>query len=139
MKQTHKTIKLLFVSLTALVFSNAAWAQNENVPHAQSIKFIPNQNQWNSNILYKADISSGTVYLEQNAITFDLVDQTDLMNAHHAHHTQDDGNFEEDIIHRHAYKMFFEGAKTNSLLSNKNPSKENENRSQFFITLRNGL
>ena len=124
MKQTPKTIKLLLVSLTVLVFSSAAWAQNDHVQHGQSIKFIPNQNQWLPNILYKADISSGTVYLEQNVITFDLVDQNDLMNAHHAHHTQNDGSDEEDIIHKHAYKMFFEGAKTNAVITKKNPTKE---------------
>ena len=123
-KQTPKKILLLLVSLTALVFSTAAWAQNNNVPRSQSIKFIPNQNQWAENILYKAEFSSGTVFLEQNALTFDLVDQMDLMNAHHAHHTQNDGSNDIDIIHKHAYKMFFEGAKTDAQLLNKNPSKE---------------
>ena len=73
-KQTPKKILLLLVSLTALVFSTAAWAQNNNVPRSQSIKFIPNQNQWAENILYKAEFSSGTVFLEQNALTFDLVE-----------------------------------------------------------------
>lgn len=123
-KQTPKKILLLLVSLTALVFSTAAWAQNNNVPRSQSIKFIPNQNQWAENILYKAEFSSGTVFLEQNALTFDLVDQIDLMNAHHAHHTQNDGSNDIDIIHKHAYKMFFEGAKTDAQLLNRNPSKE---------------
>ena len=123
-KQTQQNIKLLFVSLTALVLTTAGWAQNNNVPHAQSIKFIPNQDQWIPNILYKAEINSGIVYLEQNCLTFDLVDQQDLMGARHAHHIQNEEHSGDDIIHRHAYKMFFEGAKTTAVLKSKNPSTE---------------
>ena len=122
-KPTLQTLKLLFVSLTAMVYSYAVRAQTSNVPHTQSIKFIENKNQWQDNILYMADIGAASIYLEPDCITFDLVNVADLKETQHAHHTPNEEP-RDGIIHHHAYKMFFEGANPSPSIIKNNISKE---------------
>ncbi|MFI5173092.1 MAG: PKD domain-containing protein, partial [Chitinophagales bacterium] len=56
-------------------------------------------------------------------LTFDLFEIADLEEARHAHHSPNE-QIADGIIHRHAYKMFFEGANNSPSIIKNNISKE---------------
>jgi gliding motility-associated-like protein len=51
-------------------FTQVLFAQISLPKHSGSIEFIENKNQWEKNILYKADIREGAFFLEKNCFTF---------------------------------------------------------------------
>ena len=64
-------------------------------------KFIPNNGQWASNILYKADLPSGEFFLENNQITYFFFDQDSLHQVWH--------NFKKSaIIQNQVFRVQFE-------------------------------
>ncbi len=66
-------------------------------------KFIPNNGQWASNILYKADLPSGEFFLENNQITYFFFDQDSLHQVWH--------NFKKSaIIQNQVFRVQFEGS-----------------------------
>ncbi len=122
-KQAIHTILLLALVQAALLLPDAASAQLQATEHEQPLKFIENKNQWQPNILFKMDLGAGTIYLENDCITFDLANQSDLMKGRHAHDHPNDP--QPDLtIHKHAYKLYFDGGKTPSAIIKNNPSKE---------------
>ena len=90
------------------------FAQNRQATN-ESIEFIENKNQWDSKVLYKADISGGTLFLEKNCFTFAFKDMKAIDKILAFKHvpaderpklTPDDYN-----IKWHAYKINFLNAK----------------------------
>jgi gliding motility-associated-like protein len=54
------------------------------------IAFIPNHNQWNEHVLYRAEISSGVAFFEANKITYAYYSSEDVKRAHEeSHHMSD--------------------------------------------------
>lgn len=79
-----------------------------------NLKFEENKRQWDSRVIYKADISGGRVFLEKNALTFVLHDPAELKKIH-----DDDRDFHKQmnaLVHCHAYKMNFLGASPEPLI-----------------------
>lgn len=69
--------------------------------HAQeNFPFIENKGQWEKNILFKAHLPVGCLYLEEGQFTFDLYPKED---RHHRHQPAEHAN--ESM--RHVYKMNF--------------------------------
>ena len=105
MKFIFKIAFLVFVlkSLAFFVCAHSACSDCSN------IVFIENKNQWNSDVEFKANISSGTaLFVEKNALTFNLVDMQKL-NAirSHGHGNRDCPEAEDPIINCHAYQIRF--------------------------------
>ncbi len=50
------------------------------------IIFRENKGQWEQNILYKAEVTNGAVFLEKNVITFNLFDPRDILRIKGDHH-----------------------------------------------------
>ncbi len=82
------------------------------------IQFIENKNQWNNNVLYKADIISGSIFLEDNCFTYCFYDHNDVHKCHHPsdieeehNHAHNDGN--KKNMHFHAFKMHFNNSNIN--------------------------
>lgn len=69
---------------------------------AQQVRFIENKGQWKSSVLYKADIPGGDLYITNNGLVYNLVDE-------HALHEQQH-NKVESPIHAHAVFIDFAGA-----------------------------
>ncbi len=65
-------------------------------------EFVPNQGQFHKNVLYRADIPSGALFLEQDGITFSFYDGEVFHEMHHGEKVEK--------VHFHAYKMKFVGA-----------------------------
>ncbi|MFB6306336.1 MAG: hypothetical protein ABEH43_05010, partial [Flavobacteriales bacterium] len=86
-----------------------------------SISFIENKGQWHDNALYKAKLKTGSVYLENNTLTYDLKDVeafNDLLRYIHGGHEKPDKV--DSSIDRHAFKVTFKNADPNPKVTPKN-------------------
>ena len=95
------------MAFVSVILPVGVFAQMQSVQHAQPVKYLENKNQWESNILFKTQIGFSSLYLEKNAITFDLVNTDDLA---HIHHPEIDSQHALGNIRHHAYKMVFKNA-----------------------------
>jgi hypothetical protein len=54
------------------------------------LQFVENKGQFDSKVLFRAQLNSGYVYLEKNAITFKIFNPEEYQKAHqHLNHTDD--------------------------------------------------
>nr|MBA3707024.1 SBBP repeat-containing protein [Bacteroidota bacterium] len=88
----HFFIGIIFCLLAPLTFCG-------EVP---KIIFEENKNQWPEQVIFKADIPGGALFLEKNTFTFHYVEQID-------HHTHGD-KINSDRVHHHAFKVNFENS-----------------------------
>ena len=70
LKSQHWTL------LIPLVFWAYAAFPQEHKP--LNISFTENKGQWNQNILYRADLPHGALFLEKNAFTYNFLDENDI-------------------------------------------------------------
>ena len=95
-------------SLILLVFCAAfaidAFAHGEG--ERQHI-FIPNKGQFHENVLFKASVDQGTVFLESNRFTYHLYDAALRDELHHNGHNMDTSNV---LMNYHAFRMVFHQA-----------------------------
>ena len=71
------------------------------------IAFIPNQGQYPEQVLFKADIPGGALFIEQDRFTFHFLDFNRLSELHHGTYTGDTNNIR---LQHHAYQVIFENA-----------------------------
>ena len=97
-------MRKLFLFLFLLLSAGFVFAHSEN--EHRSYQFIENKGQWEKEIKYKAKINGGAIFLENNAFTFHLVDNSVLNKFH----LNQDVPKEEQNIKGHAWKVKFEGS-----------------------------
>lgn len=73
---------------------------------AQQVKFIRNKGQWQANILFKADIPGGDLFITSKGLVYSLYDE------HALHENQHNGK--DTVIMGHAIFLNFVGAQENS-------------------------
>ncbi len=121
----------LYIVLCCFVFALAP-AQNSPeqkviTPHASpSLRFTENKGQWESNILFRAQLDGGALFLEKNSLTFNFYDKVRYRQLHH-------GQFPPDKnadVKGHAYRISFVNANTDPLIDKKQEGKDYEN---FFL------
>ncbi|MFA6924174.1 MAG: T9SS type B sorting domain-containing protein [Bacteroidales bacterium] len=108
-----KTLIIFFILLSI----------NTSNSFSQNINFIENKNQWDSKILFKADLPSGAVFLEKNCLTYNFFN-IDEMPRHHA------GNNKTGVVHFHAFKMNFQNCNRNIEIKS---SEANSDYLNYFI------
>ncbi|MCF8298970.1 MAG: gliding motility-associated C-terminal domain-containing protein [Saprospiraceae bacterium] len=91
-------------------------SHNKDTLHSAKLEFIENKGQWNNNVLYQANLSGGTIFLEKNCFTFSFEDPNDLL--HLMEHKFPGPNSKErepldTIMYFHAYKVNFENSNEN--------------------------
>lgn len=103
------------------------FSQQDGGIHDHNIEFIENINQWENNILYKADIGSGAVFLEKNCFTFVFKDMKAIEKVLEFKHLPDEQRQkitpEDYIIKHHAYKINFLNARQDVVVTSKEPSE----------------
>ncbi len=110
--------KLLLILFLVPFASNSQTAQ-------EKIKYIENKGQWKKNILFKANIPEGDIYLEDNKFTYSFADYNTLHSLHHeAHDKNNEELFRNAIIDGFAFKVEFLGANKKSLKTPINKLKE---------------
>ncbi|MES2620863.1 MAG: PKD domain-containing protein, partial [Bacteroidota bacterium] len=114
---TNSRITLL---LFAVFYVSALFAQTV-VPYSagqtiaassQSIRFIENKNQWHPNVEYKLELSDAAMFFEKNAVTYSLLNGTDLEALHEAKHgaVTSGAGAANSQIRAHAFKLHFNNA-----------------------------
>jgi gliding motility-associated-like protein len=94
-----------FLMLFAIAFSARA-GNPETPPPQNAIKFTENKNQWDKNVLYRAQLDGGALFLEKGALVYNFYDKETLRENHA-------GSGKHAVpgpIHSHAFKTNFVNA-----------------------------
>ncbi len=121
-------LRYLFSILCLLSIWGISIAQKEPII-AGELEFIENKGQWDKQIHFKAELSHGALFLEQECFTFNFVNQGDLAHSH-AHDGQVFDKNTTQHTHYHAYKINFIGGDKNVELSGLN---EKADYCNYFI------
>ena len=81
--------------------------------------FIPNNGQWNPEVLFRTDIPSGKLFLEKQQLTWVFYDSHALEDLHH----QDKQHGPSDKLDFHSIKMRFEGSHEPTEIQKENPAE----------------
>src|SRR5262245_11636096 len=79
---------------------------------SQDLQFIENKGQWHSLVKYKANINSGSLFIEKDGYRMFLNNAAELkiiaeVFSGHARNISNNGSY---ILHSHAYEVKFENA-----------------------------
>jgi gliding motility-associated-like protein len=69
-----------------------------------TVKFTENKSQWEKNVLYRAQLDGGALFLEENSFTYHFYDKEALRKSHVNAHNSDVTN---DRIRTKAFRMTF--------------------------------
>ena len=126
----NKLFLIIFILLSTL----SVKALEKDTLTFRTAAFVENKNQWPEKVLYKASISTGNLWLEQNTLTFDLQRPEDLKAIadykNHVGEYQEKGIPFPTQVRRHVYKVHFLGANKSVKTNAYHPLKFYEN---YFI------
>jgi gliding motility-associated-like protein len=115
-----QTAEIYFFSLALFVIAFNGFAEGMKTSSNQNeIKFSENKNQWNSSVLYRAQLDGGLVFLEKNAFTYNFYDKETLRNNHLGKNKTTTPE-----IRTHAYKMGFVNSSASVIVSAKTPTSD---------------
>jgi gliding motility-associated-like protein len=107
--------------LTAFISINMYGGHNSpNPTGAADIRFTENKNQWERNVLYKAQLDGGAMFLEKNCFTYNFYDKETLRNAHIGNN--ENGRITE--ADRCAFQMIFLNASPTVKVTSKDPAPD---------------
>jgi gliding motility-associated-like protein len=116
----------LLGALIALLAWGNAQAHNEHAD-SSSIRFIQNKGQWESKILYAADIPSGRVFLERDGLTYAFCNTSDL---HQRMFERLPGQPIDSMLDCHAFTVRFGGAQVPDIVAGEDRAEGYHN---YFI------
>lgn len=94
------------------------------------IEFKENKGQWHENILYKARLPAGELFLEQNGLTYQFIKEADLLRIDDLHHRSiKNPTATDSIINLHAFKVNF----NNSLNATLQPAVARPDYENYFL------
>lgn len=103
--------------------------QNTFAQHSH-VEFKENKGQWENNILYKAKLPAGQLYLEQNKLTYQFYNEADITRIGDLHHGWiKNPQASDSIINLHAFEVEFVNALTTQTNA-QHPCSDYEN---YFI------
>jgi gliding motility-associated-like protein len=119
-----------YTALLVLYFLVSALSVTAHDPGHESkgLTFIENKNQWHKNVLYKADVPGGALFLEKNGFTYDFIDPLSYGNLRSGHGFEKSS--ESGLIKAHCLKAVFPGANPEALISG---SHSKEGYFNYFI------
>lgn len=112
----------IFVLITAVF--NAQ--QNVVTPHVSpALRFTENLGQWDENVLFRASLDGGALFLERNALTFNFYDKKKYRSLHLNFNKRIE---EKDLFFKgHVYKMHFVNANPNPSIEKMQEGSDYEN------------
>ena len=126
-----KIFSLLF--LTLLISLSAKGLHKDTLTFSEPA-FSENKGQWPENVLFKAKIAHGNLWVERNCLTFDIQNGEDLKRI--ADYKRSYGRNKkagkklDSRVRRHVYKIHFENSNTSILSEGKDIHYDYEN---YFI------
>jgi hypothetical protein len=104
----------IFENTVAFGFNKNQKAVNDKpeIPpqDSSSLKFVKNKGQWCPNVLYRADLNNGCVFLEKNCFTYVF-----YRKEHISHNKENHPCNDNYMIRQHAYRMNFIDSRSLSL------------------------
>lgn len=98
-------------------------------------RFIENKGQWPADALYGTSVPNGRVYLEKNALTFDLFDEETVQAVFGGHRGEKPIKPPKELD-CHAYKLILEGSASDGVnIEGKDPF---ETKYAFYLSGREG-
>lgn len=94
---------------------------------SSGIRFTENKNQWDKNILYRAQLDGGVLFLEKNCFTYSFYDKAALRSAHFGHAQNAKINRQ---IKSHAFRVSFVNSLAEVSTQPKQPCRDYNN---YFI------
>lgn len=86
-----------------MAIAGAVWALLSWAGPGPAVSFVENRGQWPEQVLYRALVPGGAVYVEQEALTWVL-----WTGGPMAHHGRGIGEHTEEPLRMHAYRVHFE-------------------------------
>lgn len=108
---------MFFISFHITIFSQQA--------KTGTLQFIQNNGQWNNNVLMKADVQGGALFLEENGFTWHFTNIAEL--TEHTHGITKNNN---KILRGHAFKTTFLNANSNAQMQGE---EKFENFYNYFV------
>lgn len=120
---------LLLFGLSPIAVGQPGASVKPISPHIDpTLRFTENAGQWDSIILFRAQLDGGALFIENNCLTFNFYDQKKFSGVHHGGILK--GKYKDMDIPGHAYKIHFEGANANPIVEKAEKGSDYEN---FFI------
>ncbi len=105
------------------------FVQNSFAQHAH-VEFKENKGQWENNILYRAKIPAGELFLEKNKLTYQFYNEQDMLRMGDIFHGWiNNPQLADSILHLHAFQVEFFNALPAQTLA-QHPCSDYEN---YFI------
>ncbi|MBL7918829.1 MAG: gliding motility-associated C-terminal domain-containing protein [Bacteroidia bacterium] len=122
-------ILLFFMGSFISLFSQGDSATSVVSPFVNpALKFTENKGQWDSKILFRAQLDGGALFVEKNCLTFNFYDKKKFRSIHNGGILKGkDKNFD---IRSHAYKIHFAGCNPSAISEKYQEGSDYEN---FFI------
>ena len=75
----------------------------------KQVKYIENKGQWEENILFKANIPEGEVFLENHKFTYSFMDYKTLDSLHHIAHDENNEDLfkNETLLSKFSEVLYF--------------------------------
>lgn len=115
--------KILLICFVQLFFT-AIYSQEACQPCLQYL-FKENKNQWEKEVLFKAEVKSGAIFFEQERITFNFLDNRDIIRIKGDHHKLENYTPQIDYtLHYHSFRINFLHSQAEVAVSGNQPVKE---------------
>lgn len=119
--QTLRTYFVFVFLIASLPFAVAGGIKTP--PNQSLIKFTENKNQWDTKVLYRAQLDGGALFLEKNCFTYNFYDK-EALRANHLHKKANSHNSD---IRFHAFRMSFLNAQQGVQASAQKPTSDYTN------------
>lgn len=119
MLELKKIIYILLLFITA-----------NSVAQNAVLEFKENKGQWNQNVLFKAHIPGGNLYLESKKLTYQFFNENDVLRMDDVHHGFiTNPTHQDSVMNLHAFQVSF----LNALTPRLSPEKARKDYENYFV------
>lgn len=118
-------MKSVLIIVLSNYFGLIAYSQMD-----KGVEFIKNEGQWNNLIQYRAPLSGGDLWVEENTLTFNYYSEEDFETYHEVHHNEIEYDSTIHSIRMNSFEMQFLNSSSSILTES---YEENSNYYNYFI------
>ncbi len=122
-------MRFFVLSVLYIFLSSLVWAET-----APSPRFVRNDGQWESSVLYRAEIPGGFLFLKEQSLVYVFYHTGDVAHQHHSLEptaaARQANSLPSDQIRAHGYEIHFEGSNSAVVIE---ASHKNEEVRNYFL------
>jgi gliding motility-associated-like protein len=103
----NQFLKFCLIFFNFILLFTKGYATTGKEEYNSGIRFTENKNQWDKNILYRAQLDGGVLFLEKNCFTYSFYDKATLRAAHFGHAKNAPINQASKPVKSHAFRVSF--------------------------------